>query len=335
MPTPRISILLPVRDAAATLPACLRSLARQTLTDWECVLVDDGSRDESLAIARAFARRDPRLRVLARPRRGIVPSLRDAAEQARAPICARMDADDLMHRQRLAAQVAALDDAPALTAVGCRVRVFPRAALSDGMRRYETWLNGLVTPEAVARDAFVECPVAHPALAIRTEALRSVGYRDLPWPEDYDLVLRLLARGARITNLPQRLLLWRDGVSRLSRTDARYAQSSFVACKAAHLRSGFLRDARGYALWGYGSTGRALATALEAHDRRPSSIIDVHPRRIGKRIRGVPVLSPDALAEHDGTPLVVSVAGGAARAEIRAHLATHRFSEGRDYVIAA
>ena len=65
MPAPRISVLLPVRDSAAWLPTCLRSLARQTLTSFECVIVDDGSRDGSLGLASDFAAADPRFHVFA------------------------------------------------------------------------------------------------------------------------------------------------------------------------------------------------------------------------------------------------------------------------------
>jgi hypothetical protein len=77
------------------------------------------------------------------------------------------------------------------------VRCFPRAALGAGMRAYEAWLASVDSPERVRREAFVECPVAHPTLAIRAELLRAFGYRDRGWPEDYDLLLRLLEAGHR------------------------------------------------------------------------------------------------------------------------------------------
>ena len=75
-------------------------------------------------------------------------------------------------------------------------------------------------------------------------------------------------------------------------------------------------------LWGYGGTGRALARALRAHGKHPSHVVEVHPGRLGNAIHGAPVVPPAALAELPRLPLVASVAGEAARGEIRAFLAT-------------
>ena len=74
---PRVSVLVPAWNAGATLAASLESVRRQSLRDWECVVVVDGSTDDTAAIAGAFAARDTRFRVLARPHRGIVPALND------------------------------------------------------------------------------------------------------------------------------------------------------------------------------------------------------------------------------------------------------------------
>jgi glycosyltransferase involved in cell wall biosynthesis len=158
---PRISVLLPVWTAAATLPACLASLRRQTETSWECALVDDGSTDASLALARACAARDARIEVLARPHLGLVAALNAGLERCRGRLVARMDADDVMHRERLAVQAAALDATPALAAIACHPRLFPSAALGPGMRAYGRWLCSIDSPARVREEAFVECPVAH------------------------------------------------------------------------------------------------------------------------------------------------------------------------------
>ena len=308
MAAPHISILLPVFDAAATLDACLRSVRRQTFRDWECVIVDDGSRDASLAHARRHADADPRFRVIARPHRGLVPALSEGLAHCRGALVARMDADDLMHRERLAAQTVALEDAPALAAVGCHVRLFPRRELADGMRAYERWLLSIDSPRRVREEAFVECPVAHPSLMIRAEVLRSLGYRERGWPEDYDLVLRLLESGDRLGVVPKRLLAWRTGKTRLSFTSDVYSIERFTACKAAFLARGFLAGGEHYILWGYGATGRGLQRALREHGKRPSAIVELHPRRLGERIQGAPVIPPQALAHRHHDPQLVSEA---------------------------
>jgi glycosyltransferase involved in cell wall biosynthesis len=330
-----VSVLLPVRDAEATLGASLASVARQSEARFECVVVDDGSRDATRAIAEGFAARDARFRVVAAPREGIVAALNRGIAACAAPLIARMDGDDLMRRERLARQCDALDAEPALAGVGCHVRLFPRRALSDGMRAYEAWLNSLANAGDVRRDAFVECPLAHPSLVLRADLLRTFAYRARGWPEDYDLVLRLLAAGHALGVVPEKLLAWRDGPARLSRTDAAYAQRAFVACKAEFLAAGFLAAHARYALWGYGGTGAARPRALAVEGKQLARVVELHPRRLRQRIHGAEVVPPAALRGRSALPLIVSVAGAAPRAEIRAELAALGYCEGADFVCAA
>ena len=335
MPAPVVSVLLPAHDAAGTLPAALRSLERQTETRWECVLVDDGSRDATRAIAERAARTDARVRVVTMPHGGIVAALQVGLLHCRAPLVARMDADDLMHRERLAAECRALDADPALAAVGCHVRFFPRRGMTDGLRDYERWLRGITDAARVRAEAFIECPVAHPTLMIRHEVLTAVPYRDAGWPEDYDLVLRLLASGHEIGVVPRRLLAWRDTPNRLTRRHPAYEQDRIVACKAAFIADGFLGDGDRYVLWGHGGTGRALRRALAAHGKRPTHVVEVHPGRIGNVIGGAPVVAPEGLAELPRGRLVASVAGAEARGQIREFLVRLGWEELRDFVVAA
>jgi glycosyltransferase involved in cell wall biosynthesis len=330
-----ISVLLPAYDAAATLPAALASVARQRDADWECVVVDDGSRDETLAIARAFAARDPRFVVVGAPHEGIVAALNRGLARCRGALVARMDADDWMHRDRLAAQRAALAHDPRLAAVGTHVRLFPRRALGAGLRRYEQWLNGIASSSRVRAEAFVECPVAHPTLLLRRTVLDALRYRDAGWPEDYDLVLRLLAHGHEVGVVPRRLVGWRVRPESLTRTSPRYAIERFAACKAAFLATGFLGASDEYVLWGYGHTGRGLRRALLAHGKRPTHVVEVHPGRLGNRIHGAPVITPAALATLGDRPVVVSVAHEGPRGEVRAWMAKHGRRETIDYVCAA
>jgi len=274
---PHVSILLPAFDAQATLAASARSIKRQSWRNWDCIIVEDGSTDGTLDCASELALGDSRFTVVATPHRGLVAALNTGLAHCRGEYVARMDADDVMHRMRLEEQVSLLETELELSAVGCHVRMFPRDRLGLGYRAYEAWLNGIDTAERVAREAFIECPVAHPTLMFRRLRLLELGYRDLGWPEDYDLVLRLLTGGEQIGVVPRRRLLWRNGPRRLSRTAPAYARERFTACKASFLAASFLAPTEQYILWGYGGTGRALRRALEPLGRRPSHIVELHP----------------------------------------------------------
>lgn len=296
--------------------------------------MDDGSTDGTRGIADRAAAADARFQVVSLPHVGLVAALNEGLRHCRADLVARMDADDLMHRERLAVQAAHLDGNPALAAAGCHVRLFPREGLSPRIREYESWLNGLRDADEVARDAFIECPVAHPSLMMR-RIMAALGYDDRGWPEDYDLVLRALAHGLRIGVVPRRLLSWRRHPGSLSRQDPRYAREQFFRCKAHHLAHGYLAASPEYVLWGFGETGKALRKALAALGKRASHIVEVHPRRLGRFIHGAPVVPPGRMADLRGCPAVVSVARDAPRADARAMLAGMGFVEGVDYVCAA
>lgn len=332
---PLVSILLPALNARGTLPACLRSIGRQSWRRWECVVADDGSTDGSAELAEELASRDGRFRVVRLPHRGLVATLNEGLQHCRGALVARMDADDLMHRHRLELQVAALRPRPAWCGAGCHVRLFPRAPLGAGYRRYEAWLNSIGTAGAVRREAFVECPVAHPTLMLRRRRLAELGYRDLGWPEDYDLVLRLLTAGDEIGIVPRRLVAWRHRPDRLSLSAPAYRAERFTACKARFLADSFLAGTDRYILWGYGATGRLLRRSLVSLGKLPSHVLELHPGRLGNRIHGAPVASPAELPRLPRHPVVVSVAGSTARTRIRGLLAGMGFAETRDYVCAA
>jgi len=131
--SPRVSIGIPVYNAARTLPTTLRSVFAQTLTDWELILVDDGSTDDSVAIMQSVC--DPRVRVYVDgERRTVAPRLNQIAGLARAPFLARMDADDLMHPKRLETQLAFLYAHPEVDVVGTSVYSIDSAYCIQGRR---------------------------------------------------------------------------------------------------------------------------------------------------------------------------------------------------------
>jgi hypothetical protein len=329
---PRAVVLLPARDAAGTVRAAAVSILRQGFRDLALVAVDDGSVDGTAGILEALAGRDRRVRVIRGSGEGIAAALNRGLERCDAEVVVRMDADDVAHPRRVELQLDALDADPSLAAVGSRIRLFPRRDVAGGMTRHAAWLNGLVTPELVARDLLVEAPLVHPASAIRREVLAGAGgWRDGDFPEDYDLWLRLSAAGHRLTNLPEVLLDWRESPGRLTRKDGRYALPRHVALKAAWLAAGPLSDRREVAIWGAGETGRAFARALAPHGVSVVLFLEVDRRKIGRTVAGAPVVSYEEAARARGLPLLVAVGAPGARALIRAELGRRGFEEVRDY----
>jgi glycosyltransferase involved in cell wall biosynthesis len=329
---PRIAVLLPARDAERTVRAAAASILRQTFRDLALVAVDDGSRDGTARALEALAARDRRVDVVRGPGEGIARALGRALARCDAGLVARMDADDVAHPRRLERQVAALAAMPAVDALGTRVRAFPRALLRPGMRRYVEWVNGLSTPGELARDLLVESPIVHPSAVVRRAALeRAGGWRDGDFPEDYDLWLRLAEGGARLANVPEVLLDWRESPGRLTRSDPRYALARHVALKASHLSRTALAGRREVALWGAGDTGKAFADALAREGIATALFVDVDPRKIGRTRRGAAVVGPDEVERARGLPLLVAVGAPGARPLIRAELARRGFEELRDY----
>jgi len=334
---PEVTVLMPVRNAAAWLSRALRSLRRQTLGAFELVAVDDASTDESPAILRRFQARDPRLRVVTLPRRmGLVAALNAGLSEARGRLLARCDADDLCHDERLRRQAAFLSTHREVTVVGCRVASFPRRTLGEGYRRYEDWVNGIVTPDDHRRERFVESTLPHPTAMMRTRDLRALGgYRDKGWPEDLDLWLRVHAAGGRLQTIPEVLYFWRDHAGRASRRDPRYGRAAFLRAKAHHLARDPMLAGGAVVIWGAGSIGRQLGRMLRVEGVQVAAHVDVDPRKIGRNLRGAPIIAPDALIGFGGRVVLAAVGARGARERIRRALVRTGRVEGQDFLAVA
>jgi len=318
---PLVSVLLPVRDGVAHLDEALASMAAQTLDDFELVVVDDGSTDATPEILRRWAGRDSRIRPLRQPPGGIVSALERGRAEARGRYVARMDADDVAEPRRLEAQLDLMRRCPELSGCGCLVRYFPEERVRGGARRYQAWINGLVEPDQIERGVFVECPLAHPTLFLRAEALASVGgYQAFDGPEDYDLVLRMWSEGHRFAKVPELLLRWREGEDRLSRTSARYTPEAFLSTKVRYLTATLLGEGRSVVVWGAGPVGKAMARALAAAGREVAAFVELDPRKIGQEIHGAPVVDTEGGLAIDGPLHLAAVGQRGARDRITALL---------------
>lgn len=330
---PPVSVVLPVRDGAPFLEEALRSLVAQTFADFELIVQDDGSTDDTPEVLRAFARADPRVRPASGPARGVAHAANAAARRARGDLLVRMDADDVCRPERLERLVALAAEHPDVDWFGSRTRYVPREAVGPGLARYETWLNGLLTHEEIHRERFVEYPLAHPSTAVRRGLwLRLGGYRQGPFPEDYDLFLRAAAAGARFAKHPEVLLDWREGPHRSTKRDARYGLDRFRELKADHLGPLLQAAGRPVALLGSGTAGRHWERALARRGLPPACFLDLRPDRVGGRVRGREVRPVATLASRRDLFVLVTHGGAEGRARARAAVRAQGLREERDFL---
>lgn len=339
---PRVSVVLPVRNAAATVARAIASIRAQTFSDWELIGVDDGSTDGTREILRTLARSERRLKLIEQTHAGVAAAANAAMAAACGEFIARMDADDESHPERLAAQVAFLDALANrdIGVVSCLVEFGGDRAASAGYALHVDWLNTLVTPESISLNRFVESPVANPSVMFRRELVaRHGGCRAGEFPEDYELWLRWLDAGVRMAKVPRPLFTWHDPPTRLTRTDVRYDPEAFFRIKAPWIAREVARIATGRAVWvwGAGRPTRKRAAHLEAHGVGVAGYVDVDAKKATPALggTGLPVIAPETLPPAGKIFVLGYVAKRGAREVARTHMSARDYVEGADFLMCA
>lgn len=330
---------MPAKNASSTIGRALASVLASRDVSFEVVVVEHASVDDTRAIVDAIAMRDARVRVVAADMSfSLSSALWLGIAECRAPVIARMDADDIMHPARLAADVAYLREHPHTDVVSCRVQLFPRRDVGHGMRAYVAWQNSVLDAESHAREIWIEQPICQPATTIRSAVLRDVGgWRDGPFPEDYDLFLRLAARGHVIEKRAAVHHAWRMHANQVTRTDPRYARDRHAELKVRALVERFAIDKRPVCIAGAGKEGGRIGRALVAARITPALYFDVAPARIGRVRHGARVQPSstmgDVRRELPRAFVIAAVGTSGARGVVRAEIARAGFVEGEDFVV--
>jgi glycosyltransferase involved in cell wall biosynthesis len=323
---------LPVKNGGIFLQAAVGSILNQSFPSFELLLVDDHSTDGAIA---ALNCNDERLRILRSPAEGVVAAFNYGLSQAQGEFIARMDADDIALPIRLECQLAYLRSYPEIGIAGACVEIFSDGELDGGMAHYQQWLNAARTAEQIHQQIFIESPIPNPTAMFRSDLLRKLGaYRDLEWPEDYDLYLRADHAGIRMGKPDDILLKWREHSDRVTHNDARYSRLNFQRAKAHFLVNGRLPDIP-LILWGAGPGGRQFYDLLLNEGREVCGFIDVHPRRIGGLKRGKPVWGMEQVDDWRDGFILVAVGSRGARPEIRSFLENTGREEARDFLFVA
>lgn len=228
-----ISIIMGIYNCADTLPDAIDSLLEQTYTDWELIMCDDGSSDNSFEVAEQYTKLYSDRIVLLRnvQNMGLNYTLNHCLRHASGVYIARMDGDDISAPERFEKEIQALEERPEIAVVSTNMTYFNEQG---------TWGKGNVIPFPTGKDFMHGTPFCHAPCMIRRTVMEEIGgYTDDPKylrVEDYDLWVKLYAAGYRGMNLEEPLYHMRDDRNASKRRKFRYRiNEARVICKAVRL----------------------------------------------------------------------------------------------------
>jgi glycosyltransferase involved in cell wall biosynthesis len=228
--TPDVSVVLSVRNGGADLPKAVKSILAQTFTNFELIAIDNGSTDGTRSYLDSIT--DLRVRVFHQDDRGLAAALNRGISLARGRYIARQDHDDLADPSRLAKQVAFLDAHPQHALVGTRAEIWIRDTPSGRFHDHPA------VDEILQFVLLFNNPFVHSSVMMRKLALDHVGgYTTDPArqpPEDYELWSRI-ARHHRVANLPERLTVYREVPSSMSRAGSQPFLEKLVTISSENL----------------------------------------------------------------------------------------------------
>lgn len=200
-PAPTISVVLPVHNGAKYISEALDSILCQTYSDFEFIIIDDGSMDDTYEILKRYQAMDNRINIISRKNKGLIETLNEGVDLARGKWLARMDSDDIALPHRFERQLKMLES------MGADI-------CGSWVQRFGTSDKRIVrlrkTNDAIKAEMLFCSPFAHPSVMMRTSLIKHLRY-DTVWEsaEDYDLWERAIENGYVMTNVQEVLLLYR------------------------------------------------------------------------------------------------------------------------------
>ena len=312
---------MPAKNAAFFIEECIQSIIDQTHRNWELIVVDDHSEDQTANVIKSFAEKDSRIKLLKNPGSGIISALQAGYKHSSGIYITRMDADDVMVPIKLQRMRQALVEASAPTVVTGKVEYISEDQLGDGYLQYQNWLNALIDNSQHFKEVYKECVIPSPCWMTTRETFETCGAFDSTiYPEDYDLCFRFYEHGLTVAGVDEVLHNWRDHPARASRTDDNYAKNSFLDIKVNYFLKLDHNSKNQLLLWGAGKKGKKIARLLV---KRNVSFIWAtnNPNKIGHVIYGHKLQDIESTLQLD-SPIqaIIAIADPVAQKAIKQQL---------------
>lgn len=297
--------------------------------------MNNNATDGSVEIAEAWKARDPRIMIVGETRQGIAYALNTGLQYAKAPLIARMDADDIALPARLARQFEFLTQNSSIGVVATQCQFQSTLALNRGYELFVDWQNQILSPEEHFLNRFIESPIAHPSVMFRRVYVEKYGGYDTgDLPEDYELWLRWMAQGVQFAKIPEKLLIWQDYSNRLSRNHMNYQQEAFFQVKC-HYLARWIKDnvcnRRKILICGTSKTCRRRADLLESEGVEVYGFTDVRYRRLQDSI----FVPAQQIQKEENYFIINFISKRGVGKAIREFLTLRGMIEGRDFLLAA
>jgi len=320
MDSPLISIVMPVKNTALYLKECLNSIINQTETNWELLAVNDHSTDGTFEILEQFAQQDKRIQIFNNNGSGIIDALRLAYSKSKGHYITRMDADDVMPKNKLTAlKSLLLKNGNGFVATGL-IKYFADYPIGNGYQKYQDWLNSLTTNGTNFSEIYKECVIPSPCWMVsRQDFEKCDAFRPNRYPEDYDLAFRFYKNNLKVIPCNQILHHWRDYDHRTSRTDDNYANNTFLDIKLHYFLSLDYQEEKTIVLWGAGKKGKYIAKQLTKQNI-PFQWVCNNPKKIGKHIYNTVLASEETITNLTNLQVIITVANPTEQADIKVKL---------------
>ncbi len=265
MSDPKISVIIPFRDAYKNIERAVSSVLSQTFRDFELIVINDGSTDGSPELVEKI--KDERLKLIHLPAGGNVVALNEGLYSSRGEFIALMDCYDSARNDRLELQYKTMLQNPDVSAVASRVK-YTHESEDNNIRPYIDWTNQIINEKDIYQKRFVNSTLLQSTLLFRKELISRFGlFEDGEFPEDYEMFLRWMNQGIRVCKLEEELTNWYDDIQRLSRRHIRYNSSAAIKIKSMYFNrwyKSYFRTPPDILVWGSKDVTRKQIGKLES-----------------------------------------------------------------------